>query len=357
MRKASAYETWVRAQGIPLVEGHGVTDVATLDVAPWSLMGGSGTVIKLVGMEGLTGMFVLELGPGEQLEPIRHLFEKLTYVLSGTVELEVWGPGGDTAGQVTLDARSLAAVPLNAVHRFRNASASRPARMLCFSNAPMVMDVFQDPGFVFRCDHHFADRFPSDRALFAPGARELHTPENVWLWDTDVVVDVPNVGVDLEEKKGKGVRLTQCEMAGGILVTHMADWPVASYHKAHYHGGGATLLIVRGEGYTLMWPQWAGVRPYEAGNAEAVVRVDWQVGSVMSPPDGWFHQHFNVSPHAARQLAFRYGSRRRGVEFHDLRKAGGVYKSIKEGGTIIDYEDEDPAIREIFEEACAGAAV
>ena len=39
---------------------------------------------------------------------------------------------------------------------------------------------------------------------------------------------------------------------------------------------GAVLLILRSQGYSLMWPQEVGVHPYEAGFEDQVVRVDWQ---------------------------------------------------------------------------------
>src|SRR5437867_13449565 len=71
-------------------------------------------------------------------------------------------------------------------------------------------------------------------------------------------------------------------MGGSTLVGHLAEWPVGRYHKAHYHTGGAILLILRTEGYTLMWPQEAGIRPYQSGNGDQVVKVNWREGSVLN---------------------------------------------------------------------------
>lgn len=58
-----------------------------------------------------------------------------------------------------------------------------------------------------------------------------------------------------------------------------------------------------------------------------------------------------------RQLAIRLGSMRYGVQFHDIQTREGVLLSVKEGGTMIEYEDEDPAIRRLYLEALATSGV
>ena len=70
----------------------------------------------------------------------------------------------------------------------------------------------------------------------------------------------------------------------------------------------------------------------------------------MSPPSGWFHQHFNIGKEAARQLALRFGSRINPIGLHQAakKKTDGVYISVKNSGTMIEYEDEDPEIRRRF---------
>jgi hypothetical protein len=50
-------------------------------------------------------------------------------------------------------------------------------------------------------------------------------------------------------------------------------------------------------------------------------------------------------------LALRFGSRLHPIGLHQAakKKTDGVYISVKEGGTMIEYEDEDPEIRRRFE--------
>ena len=111
-------------------------------------------------------------------------------------------------------------------------------------------------------------------------------------------------------------------------------------------------MILKSEGYTLLWPKESGTQPYAAGRGDEVVELRWHEGSVLSPPSGWFHQHFNIGKEAARQLALRFGSRLHPIGLHQAakKKTDGVYISVKQGGTMIEYEDEDPEIRRRFDE-------
>ncbi|MDE3075590.1 MAG: ethanolamine ammonia lyase-activating protein, partial [Chloroflexota bacterium] len=78
------------------------------------------------------------------------------------------------------------------------------------------------------------------------------------------------------------------------------------------------------------------------------VKCDWKPGTVVVPPDGWFHQHFNTGPQPARYLALRYtGIRHR--QNYESQHGEGTDLSLKEGGWQIEYEDEDPSIHQLFE--------
>ena len=102
-----------------------------------------------------------------------------------------------------------------------------------------------------------------------------------------------------------------------------------------------------------MWPPEVGIRPYQSGHGDQVVKVDWREGSVFSPPSGWFHQHFNTGNEKARQLAFRYSGQSGKYLLGCWRAINkeGVRTGVRDGGTMIEYEDEDPQIRLDFEAA------
>lgn len=351
--RETTYERWMKEEGIPVATGYGIEKVLDLPRAPWRRLGGKGTFIRLEGQEGMTGLYVVEIPPGDALRPEKHLYEELMYVLQGRGSTEAWAPGSEKKVLFEWQTGSLFAPPLNTWHRLYNSSGSEPAVLLALTNAPLVLDVFHNPDFVFGCDYRFDDRFDERAEYFTPGERFVDPIERVWLWRANFVPDVRTAAAESHEAKGSAMKFVQCEMGNGVIVAHIADWPSGLYQKAHHHGAGAVLLIVRGKGYTLMWPQSAGIRPYESGHGDMVVKVDWQEGSVVSPPRGWFHQHFSTGQVSARQLALRWGSRVHGVEFVDLQREEGVFVSVKRGGTLIEYEDEDPEIRRLFAEECA----
>jgi hypothetical protein len=120
--------------------------------------------------------------------------------------------------------------------------------------------------------------------------------------------------------------------------SHISQFGVGRYKKAHAHGPGAHVIIMSGEGYTLMWPEGEEPRRYE-----------WKEGSMIVPPNLWFHQHFNTGTTPARYLAFK-------AEGVAIRNAQGVPKawiSRRVGGDQIDYADESPRIRQWFTDALA----
>ena len=87
-----------------------------------------------------------------------------------------------------------------------------------------------------------------------------------------------------------------------------------------------------------MWPEGEEPRRYA-----------WQEGSMVVPPNLWFHQHFNTGASPGRYLAFKH-------EVVSIRNAQGVPKawiSRRVGGDQIDYADEKPVIRQLFSEALA----
>jgi len=135
--------------------------------------------------------------------------------------------------------------------------------------------------------------------------------------------------------------------------SHISQFPIGTYKKAHAHGPGAHVIILTGEGYSLMWPNHLGTRPYENGFGDQVVRIDWVPGSVFSPPTNWFHQHFNTGTAPALQLALRCGSQKFPLGIRVAAIRAGVYTSVRQGGTLIEYEDEDPVIRTTYEDQLA----
>jgi mannose-6-phosphate isomerase-like protein (cupin superfamily) len=341
------YESWIKQEGVPIVQGYGL-DLKEVALGPWPRKGGRGAFVQLRGMEGATGMEVMEIPPGKALEPEKHLYEKVIYVVEGLGSTEVWQEG-QPKRFFEWGVGSLFALPLNSWYRLINGGRER-ALVAAVTNAPMIMDLFHNSDFIFNSDYQFNDRYNGEEGYFAVG-KKRYTLGRANLWETNFIADVATAPIDAHEWKAAGGGFTGFEIAGNTLVGHLVEWPVGRYHKGHYHGAGAVLLILKSEGYTIMWPNDLGIHPYQDGHGDQVVRVDWKPGTAFGPPNGWFHQHFNLGSERARQLALRYGSRKHKLGFYVAaqKRDGGVFNSIKEGGTLIEYEDEDPEIRRIYE--------
>lgn len=355
-RSKTCYERWMEKEGVSIVEGFGVTDVKNLTLKPWSRIGGEGAYLQLRGLEGISGVYVGKIAPGSSTQPERHLYEKVIYVLEGEGVAEIqqrdrvpqsiqWRPG------------SLFSPPMNTLHRLINYSAE-PALYLAVTTAPMAFDHYHNERFIFNSEFSFNERYDGEQGYFEPSSeRYLASNNRQWIWETNFIPDARAAVIDAQEQKGAGVNITQFEMSNNTLIGHLAEWPVGRYHKAHFHGGGAVLVVLRSEGYSLMWPNHLGTRPYENGFGGEVVRVDWMPGSVFSPPTNWFHQHFNTGKEPALQLALRCGSQKFPLGIRVAAIRAGVYTSVKKGGTLIEYDDEDPAIRRTYESELAGKGI
>src|SRR5208282_948220 len=75
----------------------------------------------------------------------------------------------------------------------------------------------------------------------------------------------------------------------------------------------------------------------------------WQIGTMIVPPNMWFHQHFNTGTAPARYLAFKH----EGVAIRNSQGVPKAWVSRRAGGDQIDYADEQPVIRRLFGEALA----
>ena len=152
---------------MPVYRDIGVRRVQDLPMKPWKRLGGRGTYIQLFGTEGLWGMYVVEVPGAGALNVERHLYEKICLVVEGRGSTEVWQEGQTKKHVFEWQKGSMFAIPLNAFHRIVNASSS-PALILCGTSAPNVMNLIDNPNFIFNCPHNFTERFSGADDYFKP---------------------------------------------------------------------------------------------------------------------------------------------------------------------------------------------
>lgn len=334
----STHEKWIQSQGIPVVREFSIPSLKELEVGPWERLGAYGAYVILDGAEDSNDSYVLEIPPGGTVAPEKHVYEEIVYVLTGRGATTVWQSGGPKR-TFEWHEGSLFAVPLNAWHQFFNGQGDQPARFYVVTSAPLVMNLFHNLDFVFNNDFVFSDRFDGREDFFS--GEGVTRPGRVW--ETNFVEDVRTFPLLEWKERGAGGVNRRFQLADCTMIAHVSQFPVGTYKKAHRHGPGAHVIIIQGQGYSLLWQE---------GKEDQRVRVDWKEGSVLVPPNMWFHQHFNTGREPGKYLAIRWGSQK-----YPLIKAwassGKVDVSTREGGNQIEYEDEDPYIRQLFEEELA----
>ena len=336
-RLDTPYDDWVDSQGIDVFKGYFIEDLNTLPLKWWERKGGQGAFINLEGAGYLDDGFVCSIPPGQSLKPQRHLFEELVYILEGHGATTLWQDNGRKQ-TFEWQTGSLFAIPINTNYQHFNGQGDRETRMLGVTNAPLVFNLFHNEGFVMDNPYVFSDRFQGEEDYFGGRARLY----NDRVLETNFVSDVTSLEPIAWHERGKGNASVFFELAESTMGAHISEFPVGIYKKAHRHGPGAHVLILSGEGYSSMWQE-----------GKEKMRINWKPGSILVPPEGWFHQHFNPGNRPARYLALKMLSRR-------YKLAPGKIKSdvpLNQGGWQIEYEEEDPEIRRDFEEECAKSGV
>lgn len=353
-RKEAPYDRFMTAEGVPVYRNIGVRRVQDLPLQPWARLGGRGSYIQLYGTEGLWGMYVVEVPAGGALNLEQHLYEKTVLVVEGRGSTEVWAGGGSKPNTFEWQAYSMFSVPLNAKHRFVNAT-NAPALLLCGTSAPNIVNLTGDPRFVLNCPYEFTNRYTGQDDFFK--SKEDIAPDRVRglaMRKTNFLTDVAHCEMPLDNRRSPGYRRIEPEFTGSDFYLWIGQHESGRYSKAHKHESSAVLICLNGKGYTYTWPDRLGQTPWKDGLADKVMRQDYEpVGMVSAAPmsGDWFHQHFGTSKEALRLTAWF------GVGNHPARKPGRPGErlidfgaiDLKKGGTAIPYSDEDPHIREEFE--------
>ncbi|MFB6096646.1 MAG: hypothetical protein ABEJ74_04595 [Haloferacaceae archaeon] len=334
-----AYRAFQQAEGIPVHRGLAV-EWPSLETEPWDRTGERGAFVNLYGAEGVNDIQLHELTPGGTTATQRHLHDQLIYVAAGS-GLTVVGEGDD-AVSFEWGPDALFWVLPNTPYRHVNASGDEPARLLADTPLPQLFNTFPDPDLLFDPPGEWWPRYRDD-ALYDPDASlelvEADDPDRIngipagtVYWNANVVPDVRSFEkLDANTLRGAGGSSVIFPFEGSGLYAHVSEFAVGRYKKAHRHHPGANVGILDGEGFSLLWEESMDDR----------VRIDWDRGTLFTPPARWFHQHFNLGAEPARYFALHglpLGSLEEGSTFDATRPENNV-----------EYVDEDPDVRAYFE--------
>lgn len=355
MLQKSAHEEWLSNEGVPVYGGYHVEDVSAVALGEWQRFGGRGAIFNLRGMDGFTLSFVVEVAPHATLNRVRHMYEELLYVHRGQGTMTLFGRDGEKVTEIPWRKGTLMAPPLNCPYELEN-TGDDPALLVGVTDLALMMDLFYDEAFIFGSDVWFEDRVDAVRTAQQRGLQTHVNARGSLVMDAAKIDDVDTPVENVRGSHSSEAQHGTFAIAGNVLTGHLAQEPVGRYDPAHYHGGGANILILRSHGYSLMWPAELGPRPYEAGYGDRIVRVDWRPGSIICPPGAWFHQHFNLGDEPARNIACRFGyGLSRPTKFYlgnqDVGGRTACTVSFTVGGTLVPFEEEDPEIHRQYEAA------
>ena len=333
---ADPYAEWLRKEGVKVYESYYFPSLAKVELGPWERKGGKGAVIHINNNHLPNDCHVVEINPGGKSEPEHHMYEQTIYVVSGRGATSVWHDEKKKAS-FEWQTGSLFSIPLNAWYQNFNGSGQEPARFIAVTNAPPMMRLYRDANFIFNNPYTFKERFGGEDDYFS-GKGKLYTRR---VWESNFIANAPDMALYGWKERGAGGINAMLEMASNNTKSHISEFPIGTYKKAHRHGPGAHLVLLSGTaGYSLIWTK---------EDRSDMIKCDWQVGSMVTvPSDNCFHQHFNSGTTRARYLALRPGD----MGLYKKGRGGGgenADKSLKEGGWQIEYEDEEREIHKIFE--------
>jgi quercetin dioxygenase-like cupin family protein len=203
-------------------------------------------------------------------------------VIEGRGSTEVWQEGQVHPQTFEWQKGSMYSIPLNAFHRFVNATNS-PALLLCGTSAPNMFNLLDNTHFIFNCPYNFNDRYNGTSDYFQAKEDVLPDPvRGLAMRRTNFLPDVISCELPLDNRRSPGYRRVEPHMAGNRFYQWIGQHETGRYSKAHKHASAAVLICLKGKGYTYTWPEALGVRPWESGKAEHVKRQDYEFGGMVT---------------------------------------------------------------------------
>src|SRR5919204_1338194 len=268
--KDTPYLRWVRGEGLEVISAQYVANLRTVELKPWPRRGGRGVYINHDASRTSNDCYVCEIPPGKSLAPQRQLYEEMVYVLDGRGSTTVWN-NADKRVSFEWKAGAIFAIPLNCWYRHFNGSGQESVRYVAVTNAPSVINLFDDLDFVFDHRFDFKNRFSGEADYYSAKGEQTG-----FLLHTNFVADAVNLPLITAKERGAGGGHIRFNMAKGSMNSHISQFPIGTYKKAHAHGPGAHVIILSGEGYSLMWPE-----------NEEPQRYNWEIGTMIVPPNMW----------------------------------------------------------------------
>jgi hypothetical protein len=142
------------------------------------------------------------------------------------------------------------AIPINADYQHFNASGSETARYFAVTNSCFMMNLFHNTDYIFNSDYVFSDRFDPHTEGYFNGEGTI---TGRFFMTTNFVPDTHTLKLTNYDERGKGSTNMKFDLARNTMGAHISEFPVGTYKKGHRHGPGAHVIILSGQGYSVLW--------------------------------------------------------------------------------------------------------
>lgn len=330
------YREFQQQEDIPVHTGMVIDDVRTVETGKWERTGGRGTFLNLLGMEKTCDAQIHEIPPGETLHTQRHLHDALVFVISGSGLTKL---GTEDEYVFEWDSSALFYLPENTEYQHVNINESEPLRLLAITSLPLLYSVHRNHEVIWDNDS-YSEWSSADEDFYETKITEVQSgsgrgSDKRAYWEANYVPDVAKFDkLETWPERGGGGKNVNFPFRSSSMYAHISEFPSGKYKKAHRHHPGANVLMLTGEGYSLLWREKHDDRHY----------VEWSPYTLFTPPTLWFHQHFNTSEQPTRYLAMH-------APQLGMRAGENAMLDSMDSVNQIEYPDEDPEIRDKFQQA------
>src|SRR6201987_4835796 len=218
--KETPYTRWIKSEGLDIIPALYVRNLRTVDLKPWARRGGNAVFVNHDASRISNDSYVMEIPAGKKLEPHRQLFEELILILEGRGSTTVWNNAGK---RITFEwkAGSLFAIPLNCWHQHFNGSGREVARYVSVTNAPIVINLYEDVDFIFGTKYDFKGRFNGEPDYFS-----AKDETKGFLLATNCVPDGVNRPLITAKERGAGGGHIRFNMGKGSMNNHISPLPI-----------------------------------------------------------------------------------------------------------------------------------
>ena len=230
---------------------------------------------------------LIEIPPGGQMAPHRHLAEEIIYVVSGNGYTTMWNQSENKKERYNLIEGNLLSPSLNAWHQHFNSSSDMPVRFLSITTTPLTQNLFRNPAFISSSDFSFEDRWEqsiSQQPEYNPEGG-FEGPEVVRMRVGHYLPNLPGREMRQRDKDVLGITILP---EGDLAGNHLLEMEVREYQSkdmslpsgGHRHAWEVVYVVLDGEGSTIV----------KQGDDPARV-VNWQKGDLYLVEANEFHDN------------------------------------------------------------------